>query len=123
MIGTRSLPQENGFQFSTVNWAEVTNKGFEFSLSTVNVRTKDFRWVMDFNIAHNVSNVDKINVRDDSWTPSIEGHSIGALFKLNTAGLDENGLQMFWKNGEKYHTWISMVWLMISGGDMERDQH
>ena len=95
------MPQENGFQFSTVNWAEVTNKGFEFSLSTVNVRTKDFRWVMDFNIAHNVSNVDKINVRDDSWTPSIEGHSIGALFKLNTAGLDENGLQMFWKNGEK----------------------
>lgn len=101
LIGTRALPQENGFQFSTVNWAEVTNKGFEFSLSTVNVRTKDFRWVMDFNIAHNVSNVDKINVRDDSWTPSIEGHSIGALFKLNTAGLDENGLQMFWKNGEK----------------------
>ena len=97
----RSIPQENGFDFSTMNWAEATNKGVEFSLSTVNVRTKDFRWTMDFNIAHNTSNVDKIQVRDDSYTPSLEGHSIGALFKLNTAGLDENGIQMFWKDGQK----------------------
>ena len=93
----RSIPQENGFEFSTMNWAEATNKGVEFSLSTVNIRAKDFRWTMDFNIAHNTSNVDKIQVRDDSYTPSLEGHSIGALFKLNTAGLDENGMQMFWK--------------------------
>ena len=101
LIGMRSIPQENGFDFSTMNWAEATNKGVEFSLSTVNVRTKDFRWTMDFNIAHNTSNVDKIQVRDDSYTPSLEGHSIGALFKLNTAGLDENGIQMFWKDGQK----------------------
>lgn len=101
LIGTRSIPQENGFEFTSMNWAELTNKGFELSLSTVNIRTKDFRWTMDFNIAHNKSNVDKIQVRDDSWTPSLEGYSVGALFKLNTAGLDENGLQTFWKNGEK----------------------
>ena len=101
LIGMRSIPQENGFEFSTMNWAEATNKGVEFSLSTVNIRAKDFRWTMDFNIAHNTSNVDKIQVRDDSYTPSLEGHSIGTLFKLNTAGLDENGMQMFWKEGQK----------------------
>lgn len=101
LIGMRAIPQENGFDFSTMNWAEATNKGIEFSLSTVNIRTKDFRWTMDFNIAHNTSNVDKIQVRDDSYSPSLEGHSIGALFKLNTAGVDENGIQMFWKDGTK----------------------
>ena len=101
LIGTRTLPWENGFDFTTMNWAEVTNKGFEFTLSTVNIRTKNFRWIMDFNIAHNKSNVDKITVRDNERTPSLQGHSIGALFKLNTAGVDENGIQMFWKNGQK----------------------
>ena len=101
LIGVRSLPLENGFDFTSMNWAELTNKGFEFTMSTVNIRTKDFRWVMDFNIAHNKSNVDRITVRENEKTPSLQGYSVGALFKLNTAGLDENGIQMFWKNGER----------------------
>ena len=102
LIGMRSLPYENGFATSTMNWAELTNKGFEFAISTVNIKTQDFRWVMDFNIASNKSNVDKIQVADNSWTPSLEGHSVGALFKLRTAGLDEDGLPMFYtKSGDK----------------------
>lgn len=47
-----------------MNWAEVSNKGIEFALSTENIRTPNFRWKMDFNIAHNTSNVDKIQVRE-----------------------------------------------------------
>ena len=101
LIGVRSLPLENGFDYTSMNWAQVSNKGFEFSISTVNIRTKDFRWMMDFNIAHNKSNVDQITVRENERKPSLQGYSVGALFKLNTAGLDENGLQMFWRNGEK----------------------
>ena len=102
LIGTRALPLENGFSYSSMNWAEASNEGYEFSLSTVNVKTKDFRWTMDFNIAHNTSNVDDIQVQDNSWTPSLEGHSIGALFKLRTAGLDDEGLPMFYnKAGER----------------------
>lgn len=112
LIGVRALPLENGFSSSTMNWAEASNKGYEFSLSTVNVKTKDFRWAMDFNIAHNTSNVDEIQVQENSWTPSLEGHSIGALFKLRTAGLDEEGLPMFYnKAGEKvpYEKFFSLV--------------
>jgi len=80
---------------------KVTNKGVEFSLSTVNVKTKDFRWVMDFNIAHNKSKINSIETPDNSYLPSGEGYSIGALFALKTAGLDENGIPMFWKDGQK----------------------
>ena len=112
LIGTRALPLENGFSYSSMNWAEASNEGYEFSLSTVNIKTDAFRWVMDFNIAHNTSNVDKIQVQDNSWTPSIEGHSIGALFKLRTAGLDEDGLPLFYnKAGEKvpYEEFFGLV--------------
>ena len=112
LIGARALPLENGFSSSTMNWAEVSNKGIEFALSTENIRTPNFRWKMDFNIAHNTSNVDKIQVRDDSYSPSLEGHSIGTLFKLRTAGLDEDGLPMFYnKAGEKvnFETFYSIT--------------
>ena len=101
LIGTRALPGENGFDYAPMNWAKVTNKGVEFSLSTVNVKTKDFRWVMDFNIAHNKSKINSIETPDNSYLPSGEGYSIGALFALKTAGLDENGIPMFWKDGQK----------------------
>ena len=96
LIGMRSLPGENGFDYSTMNWAKLTNRGYELSLSTVNVKTKDFRWVMDFNLAHNKSKINRLNVRDNSYEPSREGYSVGAVFSLKTAGLDENGLQMFY---------------------------
>ena len=102
LIGLRSLPGENGFNFSNMNWARLTNKGFEFSLSTVNIQTKNFKWSMDFNIAHNKSVINKINVRENSYEPSREGYSVGAVFSLKTAGLDENGMQMFYnKQGQK----------------------
>ena len=35
----------------------MRNRGLEFSLSTVNIRTKDFEWTSDFNISFNRSKV------------------------------------------------------------------
>lgn len=101
LIGPRSLPGENGFNTTNMNWAKLTNKGIEFSLSTVNIRSKNFRWVTDFNIAHNKSEVNKILVADNQLTPSLEGYSAGAKFSLKTAGLDENGQPMFWKGEQR----------------------
>lgn len=84
-----------------MNWAKATNKGVELALSTTNIRTKDFRWTTDFNIAHNTSLVNRINTRDNSYTPSLKGHPIGAQFALKTAGVDSRGLPMFWKGSDK----------------------
>lgn len=57
--------------------------------------------LMDFNIAHNRVTLNSIETPDNSYLPSGEGYSIGALFALKTAGLDENGIPMFWKDGQK----------------------
>mgnify|MGYP000219957772 CR=1 FL=1 len=45
--------------------------------------------------------INSIETPDNSYLPSGEGYSIGALFALKTAGLDENGIPMFWKDGQK----------------------
>lgn len=102
-----------------MNWAKLTNRGYELSLSTVNVKTKDFRWVMDFNLAHNKSKINRLNVRDNSYEPSREGYSVGAVFSLKTAGLDENGLQMFYnKQGEKvsFNDFFGLEYGYMMGG-------
>ena len=101
LITTRTIPSETGFTSTSSNYGEMSSKGIEFTLNTVNVRTRNFRWETSFNIAHNTDKVDKILIDDNSWLPTKQGHSSSAVFALKTAGLDEYGIPMFWKDGQK----------------------
>lgn len=98
LINSKALPHENGFNYVNLNWAEVSNEGWEVSLSTLNIKTKDFKWSTDFNISQNKSKVNKINTPDNDWFPSLEGYPVNAVFGIQTAGLDENGLMQFINN-------------------------
>ena len=95
LINSKALPHENGFNYVNLNWAQVSNKGWEVSLSTLNIKTKDFKWNTDFNISKNVSEVKRINTPDNDWFPSREGYPVNALFGIQTAGLDDNGMMLF----------------------------
>lgn len=52
-----SLPLSSGFYSATKNIGKVRNEGLELSLSTQNIKTKDFTWTTDFNIAFNRNKV------------------------------------------------------------------
>ena len=95
LISSKMLPYENGFNTVNINWAQVTNRGWELSLSTLNVKTPDFKWFTDFNISQNISNVDRIETSDNSYFPSREGYPVNAVFGIQTAGLDKNGIMQF----------------------------
>jgi len=57
---TLALPGTSGFNTYWSNAAEISNKGFEFSIQTVNVRKADFTWTTNFNVARNVNNIEKL---------------------------------------------------------------
>ncbi|WP_026315683.1 SusC/RagA family TonB-linked outer membrane protein [Riemerella columbina] len=100
ILGYKDLPLETGFSLTNVNWASLTNRGFEFSLSTTNISTEKFNWVTTFNIAANRSNIDEVNDGRSNFLPSGKGYPVNAVFGLRTAGLDANGLPQFYdKNG------------------------
>jgi iron complex outermembrane receptor protein len=42
------------------NVGEMTNKGIEFSINAVPVRTKNFTWSTTLNLSHNKNTVDKM---------------------------------------------------------------
>jgi TonB-linked SusC/RagA family outer membrane protein len=55
-----SLPGTSGFNTYWSNAAEISNKGFELSIQTANVRKSDFTWTTNFNVARNVNNIEKL---------------------------------------------------------------
>ena len=102
------------------NVGEMTNKGIEFTLNAVPVRTKNFMGSTTLNLSHNKNTVDKMQnetfhttnltqgdpmvagVSADGWTQRImEGEPIGTFYTYQYAGivngrseyyvLDENG--------------------------------
>lgn len=109
LIGLRFLPLETGFEYSNQNWAQVTNKGVEFNLTTRNIQGKDFKWTTNFNISKNINNVDKYQIKERDTTPSLQGYPVSALFGYKTAGLDAQGYPLFWKGGKK----VSMLEFFI----------
>ena len=61
-----TLPLEaglNGTNLKTMstNVGKVQNKGIEFTLTTVNIENKDWRWETTFNYAHNKNEIKEIN--------------------------------------------------------------
>ncbi|MQN79648.1 SusC/RagA family TonB-linked outer membrane protein [Prevotella copri] len=108
------------YSWMDANVGEMTNKGIEFTLNAVPVRTKNFMWSTTLNLSHNKNTVDKMQnetfhttnltqgdpmvagVSADGWTQRImEGEPIGTFYTYQYAGivngrseyyvLDENG--------------------------------
>lgn len=104
LIGLRELPLENGFEYTNMNWAQVSNKGFEISLTTRNIIRDNFSWTTNFNFAHNKSNIDQIEIMNNSILPSGQGNAVNAIYGFKTAGMDEYGSPLFWLDGKKVGT-------------------
>ena len=47
------LPATSGYEQGMLNIGKIRNRGFEFTLETVNIKTRQFQWSTSFNIAFN----------------------------------------------------------------------
>lgn len=95
LIGIRMLPLETGFASTTINWASMKNDGWELSLSTQNIVTRDFHWTTNLNLGFNTNKIINESVAQNSTYPSRQGYPVGALFAYKTAGLDSEGYPLF----------------------------
>jgi len=55
-----TIPATTGFTTTLKNIGETENKGMEFSVSTVNIKSKDFEWSTNFNISFNKNKIVKL---------------------------------------------------------------
>ena len=83
------------------NVADMKSHGVEFTLSTRNIVTKDFKWNTDFifsNAETEVTTLDSNERVIDMITGTgftMEGYPVRSLFSMNFQGLNEEGLPTF----------------------------
>ncbi len=108
------------YPYLIANVGKISNKGIEFQLNATPVKTNDFTWTTSFNVSKNVNKV--VSLSNDQFptftkieTASIggkgqsgnptqiikEGEPIGTFFLRQYAGLNRQGITMFYKaNGD-----------------------
>ena len=98
LIGTAYTQGAGGVISKMANVADMESSGFEFSLSTVPVKTNRFTWNLDFNYTYAKNEITKLNTADravDLVTGAgygVQGYPVRALFSYQFAGLNSEGL-------------------------------
>ncbi len=91
------------------NQGNITNKGIEISLQSLNVRSKDFSWTSSFVFAYNKNNIDKLTFGVPITTGAqrvasilAEGYPAFTVFAYRYEGLDNTGAPLVGlKDGSK----------------------
>ncbi len=87
-----NIPATSGFTTILQNFGEMENKGFEFTVSTENVKTKDFTWTSNINISANENRIRKIFgnafavgfgswIAQDEALGSFRGYKVDKIFQ------------------------------------------
>lgn len=116
------------------NIADMKSGGFELSLSTKNIKTKDFEWNSTFLYSHqynevtNLKNTSRIIdlVRGNGF--AIEGYPVRSIFSIPFNKLTSEGLPTFIiGNGEittdgiNFQEYADLGWLKYEGSSMPTD--
>jgi len=98
LIGLLQVNPFTGFQTIVGNVGDMTNKGVEASISSVNMRKSDFQWTSSFTLSYNKNKVNKVNPlyavttgRDQINAWYLSGYAAFSAFAYNYAGLNANG--------------------------------
>lgn len=110
-----NLPLSSGFISAMKNVGKVRNEGVEFTLNTINIKTKNFEWTSNFNISFNKNKVlalaenqiallssAQFDQKFNSQTSYIArvGHSMGSMYGYIYEGTYK--YEDFNKSGESY---------------------
>lgn len=106
MLNFVTLPPSSGYSGIIKNVGKMSNKGFEFSISTKNIN-KTFKWSTDFNIAFNKNKVLDVNGLPpdafESGQPGegrvLVGYPVGQAYVVEYAGVQkEDGIMYQYDN-------------------------
>ena len=108
LIGLVQTMGVGGQTTKYANDATMSSTGVEFTLSTVNVKTKDFKWTTDWIFSWADNKITKLQSQPQIYE-LVSGSSgsrrqdypVGAMFSIPFAGLTEEGLPTFYVDKER----------------------
>lgn len=81
------LPLESGYRTALVNVGAMKNRGFEVSLNSVNIDTKDFTWQTSLNYSFNKNEIDKLYNNLERVGNYFVGKSINVIYTKRFGGI------------------------------------
>ena len=105
LLANYQLPKETGFSYIRKNIGEISNRGFELSISSDIIRKKNLTWHASFNISGNSNTVEKLAegkayMEGDIWWMQEGGH-IGDFYGFKCLGVfpydESNAFTSDWK--------------------------
>ena len=109
LIGYVQTMGVGGSTTKLANDATMESIGCEFTISTVNIKAKDFKWTTDWIFGWAENEITKLQSRSQVYQlvngyGRMQGRPVGALYSIPFAGLTEEGLPTFYIDAE--HTQV-----------------
>jgi len=101
LINTLPIDPSSGYTQITTNLGNIRNRGVELNVNVVPVKTKDFKWVMNWAYTKNNNMIEKLNVEEvllagfgnGSGIYALEGMPIGQYKFTQSEVVDVNGIE------------------------------
>jgi TonB-linked SusC/RagA family outer membrane protein len=97
LVNATLSPQAGFTSYQANLGAEVENKGWEFTLTTTNVHTKNLNWTTSFNISQNSNKLLSFPGIETSayYTTYVVGNALSGRYLYNFTGVNASGIAQF----------------------------
>lgn len=100
VLAARDVPIENGMASAIVLGSKIENRGYDFIVNVVPIRTKDFNWQVSVNSGftrNKLLNNERINKRADflAGTAIMNGEAYSTFYSYAYNGLNAKGVPTF----------------------------
>jgi TonB-linked SusC/RagA family outer membrane protein len=91
LLLSQPLPVATGFSSISSNSGEISNRGFELTVSSTNIATKALTWTTSFNIARNVNKIEKLAIPIDASYAAermVQGYAMHSFYAYKQLYVD-----------------------------------
>lgn len=95
------VPSSTGYTAQLSNAGEISNKGYELAISTVNIQGKDLKWTTHFNVSGNYNKIIRlktpISFYSRNWLIDQQGYAMYSFWLYQQLYVDpQTGNSVFW---------------------------
>ena len=98
------VPSKTGYSSVAKNIGEISNRGVELALNSVNIKTKNFEWSTNFVVSHNANKVEKLNTPISSSYQTYQvqqGFPLYSIWVYNYLGVNPETGDAIYENVNK----------------------
>lgn len=125
LLMAMTIPSVNGYTKTYANVGKTSNIGVDITLTTVNIKTKDFQWTTTINAAWQKDKIDELSngKEDDINNNWFIGQALGVIYDYQSVGLwhESDAAEMAKYNANGHSFSAGMVRPVDQNGDYKID--